>query len=257
MTQTTTQTKPKTMKAKATWGIFAALALAAAPGCKRETPGAGADKPTGGAAAADLTPAAPGTDPEKGDFTLEEASAGLAGVGPLMAKISTAKGDIVCELFFDVAPKTVASFVGLARGTRAWQDPKTGAWKKAPYFDGLAFHRVIPAFMIQGGDALSRDYNHPGIGSGGPGYALPDEVSADVKFDKPGRLAMANSGHNTSGSQFFVTEVPRSMLDGKYTIFGQCEGADVVKEVARVPVDSPGHNKPLEPVTMRVEIFRR
>jgi peptidyl-prolyl cis-trans isomerase A (cyclophilin A) len=243
----------------------AVLAVGAAPGCKKQgepaTAGSGdraaggdkpADKPAGGG-----DKPVTGPDPEKGDFTLEEATAGLAGTGTLMAKISTPKGDITCELFFDVAPKTVASFVGLARGVRPWQDPKTGEWKKTPYFDGLAFHRVIPAFMIQGGDVLSRDYNNPGIGSGGPGYELPNETKADVKFDKPGRLAMANAGADTGGSQFFITEMPNKSLDGGYTIFGQCDGEGVVKDIARVPVDDPRHNKPLDPVTMKVEIFRR
>jgi peptidyl-prolyl cis-trans isomerase A (cyclophilin A) len=248
--------------------LLATLALGA--GCKKEAPAAGgqgassattgsdADKAGAPAAGGDKAPAAaPGVDPEKGDFTLEEATAGLAGPGTLMAKISTPKGDLNCELFFDVAPKTVASFVGLARGTRAWQDPKTGAWEKKPYFDGLAFHRVIPGFMIQGGDVLSRDYNNPEIGSGGPGYRLVNETKPDLKFDKPGRLAMANAGPDTGGSQFFVTEVPRKSLDGGYTIFGQCDGADVVKQIARVPVDSPDHNKPLDAVTMKVEIYRK
>jgi peptidyl-prolyl cis-trans isomerase A (cyclophilin A) len=248
---------PGTSTKLGTFGLVAALALAAAgaEGCKKVAPGA--DPGSAKAPAADDKPAAPGTDPEKGDFTLEEATKGLAGTGTLMAKISTAKGDLNCELFFDVAPKTVASFVGLARGVRPWQDPKTHEWKKAPFFDGLAFHRVIPAFMIQGGDILSRDYNNPEIGAGGPGYELPNETKPDVKFDRPGRLAMANAGPDTGGSQFFVTEVPRPQLDGGYTIFGQCDGPEVVKDIARVPVDSPSHNKPLEPVTMKVEIFRR
>jgi peptidyl-prolyl cis-trans isomerase A (cyclophilin A) len=207
-------------------------------------------------AAAEPAPATPGGDPEKGDFTLEEATAGLAGTGTLTAKISTPQGDITCELFPDKAPKAVANFVGLARGLRAYQDDK-GAWKKDKYFDGLAFHRVIPEFMIQGGDILSRDYQRPDIGSGGPGYQFVNETHADLKFDRPGRLAMANAGADTNGSQFFVTEVPRGMLDGGYTIFGQCDGNEVVKTIARVPVNSPRQNKPLEPVTMRVEIFRR
>jgi len=245
-----------------------ALVLSAGVGCKKDGAAGGAtpgDKPAADKAAADSKapppadskPGTPGGDPEKGDFTLEEATAGLAGQGTLMAKITTPKGELHCELFFDVAPKTVASFVGLARGTRAWQDPKTGEWVKKPFFDGLAFHRVIPAFMIQGGDILSRDYNNPDIGAGGPGYELPNETKPDLKFDRPGRLAMANAGPDTGGSQFFVTEVPRRSLDGGYTIFGQCDGEDVVKQIARVAVDSPDHNKPVEPITMKVEIYRK
>jgi peptidyl-prolyl cis-trans isomerase A (cyclophilin A) len=261
-----TKTKTKTKTLKKTVTLLATLALAAAgAGCKKEAPAAGgaapasSDKPASDkpASATPDQPGTPGEDPEKGDFTLEEATAGLAGQGTLMAKISTAKGDLHCELFFDAAPKTVASFVGLARGLRAWQDPKSGAWVKKPFFDGLAFHRVIPAFMIQGGDILSRDYNNPDIGAGGPGYELPNENKADLKFDRPGRLAMANAGRDTGGSQFFVTEIPKKSLDGNYTIFGQCDGEDVVKQIARVPVDSPDHNKPVEPVTMKVEIYRK
>src|SRR5689334_10305178 len=135
MTKTTMTTKLGT--------TLMALVLSAGVGCKKDGAAGGAtpgDKPaaTGDKAAADSKapppadskPGTPGGDPEKGDFTLEEATAGLAGQGTLMAKISTPKGDLHCELFFDVAPKTVASFVGLARGTRAWQDPKTGEWVK-------------------------------------------------------------------------------------------------------------------------------
>ena len=263
-----TMTKTKTL-GTTTCTLLASLALAAAgAGCKKEAPAAGGTAPgatepgaektnAGAGAATPDKPATPGSDPEKGDFTLEEATAGLAGQGTLMAKISTAKGDLHCELFFDAAPKTVASFIGLTRGLRAWQDPKTGEWVKKPFFDGLAFHRVIPAFMIQGGDILSRDYNNPDIGAGGPGYELPNENKADLKFDRPGRLAMANAGRDTGGSQFFITEIPKKSLDGNYTIFGQCDGEDVVKQIARVPVDSPDHNKPVEPVTMKVEIYRK
>ncbi|MBI4508047.1 MAG: peptidylprolyl isomerase [Deltaproteobacteria bacterium] len=176
-----------------------------------------------------------------------------------MAQITTDLGAITCELFPDKAPRTVASFVGLARGIRPWKDPKIGQWIKGPYFDGLAFHRVIPEFMIQGGDPLSRDYNSPYIGSGGPGYGLPDEIAPELKFDRPGRLAMANTGPKTQsgGSQFFITEVPRPQLDGGYVIFGQCGQADVVKQIARVEVDHHRGNKPRTPVIMAVKVYRR
>ena len=188
------------------------------------------------------------------DFTLEEATAGL-GKGTLVADITTPQGKITCELFTKETPKTVASFVGLARGLRAFKDPSTGTWMKGKYFDGLAFHRVIPDFMIQGGDPLSRDYTNPAIGTGGPGFSMPDETNPNLVFDKPGKLAMANSGSPTrAGSQFFITESPKDFLNGGYVIFGQCDGEDVVKTIARVPVDSPRHNKPNEPVTMSVVI---
>ena len=194
------------------------------------------------------------------ELTIEQATAGLPADGKLVAEIVTSLGAITCELFPDKAPKTVASFVGLARGLRPWKDPATSEWvKDQPFFDGLSFHRVIPGFMIQGGDPLSRMYTNPRIGAGDPGYSVPDEIAPDLKFDRPGRLAMANSGPHTNsgGSQFFITEVPRQHLDGGYAIFGQCDGDEVVKAIARVPVDHPQHNKPLEAVTMRVKISRR
>ena len=119
-------------------------------------------------------------DPAKGNFTLEQATKGLSGSGPLTAKIETTLGTFTCELFDKQAPKTVANFVGLARGTRPWKDPKTGKWvEKKPLYDGLIFHRVIPGFMIQGGDPL-------GTGTGNPGYRFEDEFSPELKFDKPG-----------------------------------------------------------------------
>ncbi len=190
------------------------------------------------------------------ELTLEQATAGL-GEGKLRAEIETDLGKIDCELFPDKAPKTVASFVGLARGLRAYQDPNSRQWVKGPFFDGLTFHRVIPDFMIQGGDPLSRGAGSGTVGTGGPGYSLPDELAPDLKFDRPGRLAMANSGPRTGsgGSQFFITEVPYPSLDGGYVIFGQCEGLDVVKKIARVP--KKRGDEPAEPVRMKVEITKK
>jgi peptidyl-prolyl cis-trans isomerase A (cyclophilin A) len=115
-------------------------------------------------------------DPAHGKFTLEEATKGLAGSGPLTAKIETTLGTFTCELYEKQAPMTVANFVGLARGTRPWKDPKTNTWVKKPFYDGLIFHRVIPGFMIQGGDPL-------GTGVGKPGYSFGDEFSPDLTFD--------------------------------------------------------------------------
>jgi peptidyl-prolyl cis-trans isomerase A (cyclophilin A) len=238
-------------------------------GCeKQESPPAtnapSAAKPT-------ETPPAPAAEPEKKpeaapaagsegnqEISLEEATAGLEGKGKLRAEIKTPKGTVHCELFADKTPKTVASFVGLARGLRPFLDPESGQWKKAPFFDGLAFHRVIPDFMIQGGDPLSRNYRNGNIGTGGPGFSQTDERTPDLIFDRPGRMAMAHSGApTTAGSQFFITEVPRKHLDGKYVIFGQCDDVEIVKQIARVPVDAPNHNKPLEAVTMEVKILRK
>ena len=142
-----------------------------------------------------------GDDPEKGDFTLDEATKGLKGPkeGTLTAKIETSMGVFTCELFDKKSPKTVANFVGLSRGVRSWCDEKTKTWVKKAFYDGLIFHRVIPSFMIQGGDPL-------GIGRGGPGYKFVNESDASLIFDKPGVLAMANAGRDTNGSQFFITE---------------------------------------------------
>jgi peptidyl-prolyl cis-trans isomerase A (cyclophilin A) len=142
------------------------------------------------------------------------------------ATLETNKGAIRVRLFPDTAPKTVENFVGLATGSRSWQDPKTGAEQQRPLYDGTIFHRVIPDFMIQGGDPL-------GTGTGGPGYSFEDEVSGPHRFDRPGYLAMANAGPNTNGSQFFITQVPTPWLDGKHTIFGEVvDGMEVVDAIA-------------------------
>jgi peptidyl-prolyl cis-trans isomerase A (cyclophilin A) len=231
------------------------LALCLCACSKTSTP-----KPAEAPRPADSAPLPPTAGEEHPHLTVAQALVGLAGTGKVMAEITTDHGVITCELFPDQAPKTVASFVGLARGLRAWKDPRTGQWvKDKPFFDDLAFHRVIPGFMIQGGDAISRDYDSPMIGTGDPGFRIPDEVDSGLKFDRPGRLAMANSGVRTSsgGSQFFITEAPKSYLDGGYAIFGQCDGTEVVREIARVPVGGPQNSKPLSAVTMRVKIFRR
>jgi peptidyl-prolyl cis-trans isomerase A (cyclophilin A) len=208
--------------------------------------------PSGGGGGAAPSASADGNK----ELTLEEATAGLEGSGKLRAEITTPKGTIHCELLPDKAPKTVASFVGLARGLRPYQDPESGQWTKGSFFDGLAFHRVIPSFMIQGGDPLSRNYDNASIGTGKPGFTLPDETTPELKFDRPGRLAMANSGApTTAGSQFFITEVPRPHLDGGYVIFGQCEDVEVVKAIANV-AKGP-RDKPLEAVTMQVKILKK
>ena len=160
----------------------------------------------------------------------------------LYAIFQTNQGTIVCELYDKDAPITVKNFVDLAEGTKEWKDPRTGAMKKTHYFDGIVFHRVIPEFMIQGGDPT-------GTGTGGPGYKFQDEFSPKLKFDKPGRLAMANAGPGTNGSQFFITEGNTEFLNNKHTIFGQViEGMDNVKKIARVP-RTPS-DKPNQPVVI-------
>ena len=145
----------------------------------------------------------------------------------MYATFQTSMGNIVCKLYDKEAPKTVANFVVLAEGTKEWTHPLTKSKKKEPLYNGTIFHRVIPQFMIQGGDPL-------GNGTGNPGYRFEDEIVSGLSFDRPGRLAMANSGPNTNGSQFFITEVPTQHLDGKHTIFGQVvEGQELVAKIAR------------------------
>ena len=165
------------------------------------------------------------------------------------ATLRTSKGDIRCELYPDTAPKTVENFVGLATGERPWTDPSTRQPQQRPLYDGTILHRVIPEFMIQGGDPL-------GTGRGGPGYTFEDEVDGPRRFDGPGYLAMANAGPNTNGSQFFITEIATPWLDGKHTIFGKVvEGMEVVKAIARS--DRDGNDRPRDDVVVqRVEIER-
>jgi peptidyl-prolyl cis-trans isomerase A (cyclophilin A) len=156
----------------------------------------------------------------------------------------TTAGDLTCELFPSNAPKTVKNFIGLATGTKEWTDPQSGQKTTRPLYDGTIFHRVIPNFMIQGGDPL-------GQGTGGPGYSFEDEFDSSLTFDHPGRLAMANSGPNTNGSQFFITEVPTPHLNGRHTIFGQCDDASVelVKKIARMPTGRG--DRPVDPVKIK------
>ena len=160
------------------------------------------------------------------------------------AVFDTSMGRMTCRLFDKAAPVTTANFVGLATGTKDWTNPETHAKQHGvALYNGTTFHRVIPGFMIQGGDPL-------GNGMGGPDYAFPDEIVPGLTFDVPGRLAMANAGPNTNGSQFFITETPQPSLDGSYSIFGQCDDAavTVAKAIARVERDS--NDKPLTPVTL-------
>jgi peptidyl-prolyl cis-trans isomerase A (cyclophilin A) len=141
----------------------------------------------------------------------------------------TSEGTIVCRLFPEEAPKAVANFVALAQGTKSWTDPKTGKRMHTPLYSGTVFHRVIPDFMIQGGDP-------EGTGEGSPGYKFDDEIPPNHHFDKPGILAMANSGPNTNGSQFFITVAPAEHLNGHYSIFGEVvSGQDVADAISKAP----------------------
>ena len=160
----------------------------------------------------------------------------------LTATLRTSQGTVVVRLFPDQAPKTVRNFVELAEGGRQWTDPETGQATTSKLYDGTIFHRVIPDFMIQGGDPL-------GSGRGGPGYKFGDEIHPDLVFDRPYLLAMANAGPGTNGSQFFITTVPTPWLNGKHTIFGEViEGADVVDLISRVKTGS--QDRPVEDVTL-------
>jgi peptidyl-prolyl cis-trans isomerase A (cyclophilin A) len=173
---------------------------------------------------------------------------GIEPEGSIGAILHTSMGDLNCELYPDTAPVTVLNFVELAEGAREWTDPRAGQKVERPLYDGTIFHRVIPGFMIQGGDPL-------GKGTGGPGYKFEDEVDNDRRFDRPGLLAMANSGPATNGSQFFVTEGTPDHLNGKHTIFGACKELDVVKEITRV--DRNSRDKPdVDVVLKSVEIVR-
>ncbi|MFO0602828.1 MAG: peptidylprolyl isomerase [Polyangiales bacterium] len=183
-------------------------------------------------------------DPLHGTFTLAQATAGLTGTGDLHADIETTLGTFDCTLLEREAPVNVANFVGLARGLRDFWDPVAGAWTKRPFYDGSIFHRVIPEFMIQGGDQLRS-------GVGDTGYILPDE---NVRpHNAPGLLCMANKGPGTASAQFFITEVPKPDLDDSFSIFGRCTPTDLVNRIARVPrgaADRP--NAPVYIYTVRI-----
>jgi len=162
------------------------------------------------------------------DTTMANPSTGIPqGKGDLYAIFETSQGNITVRLFEKDAPETIANFVGLATGAKEWTDPRSGAKSHAKLYDGTKFHRVIPNFMIQGGDPL-------GTGTGDPGYRFKDEFQSGRKFDKPGLLAMANAGPNTNGSQFFITEVPTPHLNNRHTIFGEVvKGFELVPKIAR------------------------
>jgi peptidyl-prolyl cis-trans isomerase A (cyclophilin A) len=165
----------------------------------------------------------------------------------LTATLRTNSGPVVIRLFPDHAPKTVRNFVELAEGGKQWTDPRTGRATTDKLYDGTVFHRVIPNFMIQGGDPL-------GSGRGGPGYEFADEIHPDLGFDRPYLLAMANAGPGTNGSQFFITVGPTPWLNGKHTIFGEViEGSDVVDLISQVKTgsqDRPAEDVVIESVTV-------
>ncbi len=234
--------------------LVAALALY---GCEKSK----AKEPTGGGSAAGTPMPEPvardkTAPPSNADQVRPPVAADLAdytkdipGNGSkLFTAIETSLGTFHCELFPDRTPMTVANFVGLATGKKAWTDPQTGQPQRGkPFFDGLTFHRVIPGFMVQGGDPM-------GQGVGGPGYQFEDEFKPDDDM-KEGTLAMANAGPGTNGSQFFITENAPKHLNGHHTIFGQCKEVDLVKKITGVDRD-PG-DKPLTPVKIVTVTFSK
>ena len=176
--------------------------------------------------------------------SLQNSQSYLASVKNCIATIKTNHGEIKVDLFGLHAPQTVANFVGLADGSKSWVDPKTGEKQESsPLYNGVIFHRIIPDFMIQGGDPT-------GTGMGGPGYNFGDEIS-ELNFNEPYKLAMANAGPGTNGSQFFITVAPTTWLYGKHTVFGEVNdeaSRAVVDKIVNVPTGS--QDKPLEPVVI-------
>lgn len=179
------------------------------------------------------------------------------GVDPrqdLWAVLDTSMGDIVCRLAPDKAPSTVANFVGLAEGTLEWTDPASGRQVKRPLYDGTVFFRVVPGFMIQGGDP-------EGTGLGGPGFHIDDEFDPELKH-VAGALSMANAGPGTGGSQFFITEVAAPQLDGLHSVFGRCEPLSLIRDIARVPTIRPDEpsaeaSRPASDVVLRKVTIQR
>jgi peptidyl-prolyl cis-trans isomerase A (cyclophilin A) len=181
------------------------------------------------------------TKPATSAAPKKPAASGTAAAPAPTAIIDTTAGKLTCTLFPKKAPIGVANFIRLANGTKDWTNPATGRKVHGvPLYNGTIFHRVIPDFMIQGGDPM-------GDGRGDPGYKFKNETSPDLTFDRPGRLAYANAGPDTNGSQFFITEVPYPSLDGNYTIFGQCDepSVELVKKITRMPRNA--NDKPDNP----------
>ena len=165
------------------------------------------------------------------------------------AILETSMGRMVCRLYGDKAPRTVENFIELAEGRKEWTDPNTNEYVKRPFYNGLAFHRVIPDFMIQGGCPL-------GNGTGGPGYEFEDEFHKDLKHDTPGVLSMANAGPDTNGSQFFVTVAATPWLDNRHSVFGKVvEGLDVATKISQAPRDR--NDKPRTPVVLEKVTIER
>jgi peptidyl-prolyl cis-trans isomerase A (cyclophilin A) len=207
--------------------------------------------PPAHAAGPTATPPAKKTTTKPADKPMGDAVSEVTKAPGLYAVFETTMGTIVCQLDYDKAPVTVANFVGLATGEQEWTDPHSGQKVKRPFYDGLKFHRCIKGFMVQGGCPL-------GNGRGNPGYSFPDEFNPSLRFDKPGMLAMANSGPNTNGSQFFITLAPTPHLNDRHAIFGHVvAGQDVAAKMAEVPMDGPENSTPVTDIVMnKVRIVR-
>jgi cyclophilin family peptidyl-prolyl cis-trans isomerase len=227
--QTSTPAKPTTQTQKPT-------AKPQAPTTKPATPTAKPAAPTTKPAAPAATTAKPAA------ATAPAASAAKYGPG-IYAHITTNHGTMVARLFDKETPRTVENFVALAEGKKQWRNPRTKTMVRRPYYNNLTFHRIIPNFMIQGGDP-------EGSGFGGPGFTFADEFHPKLRHSKPGILSMANSGPNTNGGQFFITLVPTPHLDNKHSVFGELvEGTDTLMAIGSVPTGAG--NKPVKPVIMK------
>jgi peptidyl-prolyl cis-trans isomerase A (cyclophilin A) len=216
------------------------------------SPASSASEPTPSASAS-AEPSRPvdaTIDPLYGKFTLEDALKDLPGSGKLIAELDTTAGKLTCTLFDDKAPLTVANFVGLARGLRPYKDPTTGKFVKGPAYDGSIFQRVIGKFMIQGGCPKGECV------PGGPGYVFADEIWEGATHNKAGQLCMANSGPNTNGAQFFITDGKADFLDKRgHTIFGECKPTALVHKIATTATDNK--DKPKTPQVIKKVTIRR
>jgi len=219
----------------------------AEPPAATPAPPASTPPPTPPPSAPSEKPAAPETPAPSAEKPVDAApadtskpSASKHGPG-VYAHFTTTNGNFIVKLLDKDAPKTVENFVGLAEGKKQWTDPRTGRQIRRPYYRNVLFHRIIPNFMIQGGDP-------EGTGMGGPGYTFDDEISPNHRHNKPGMVSMANRGPNTNGGQFFITVAPYPSLDGKYSIFGEVvEGMDNVVAISKVPTTGPKGDPPNKP----------
>lgn len=203
--------------------------------------------PTTKPAAPTAKPAAPTTKPAAPAVTTAKPVApatSAAKYGPgVYAHITTNHGAMIAKLFDKEVPRTVENFVGLAEGKKQWRNPRTRTMVRRPYYNNLTFHRIIPGFMIQGGDP-------EGTGMGGPGFEFADEFNPKLRHNKAGILSMANRGPNTNGGQFFITLVPTPHLDNKHSVFGELvEGMSTLMAIGKVPTGAG--NKPVKPVIMK------